>query len=275
MGSIKTLILKRQKRGQVFEEEIENFNQASVEELLILLNSSEPQKRTIGATLIDKRKCIDLINPLCSALEREKALYARIAISEALGNMGQRAVDPLIVLLGKIGNNQESELPSKYCIKISYPLARDIVARTIIKIGEPAIPQLIKKIEISDGFETQQAIDALGGIVNKTNDKSALPSMLELLDKYSNNRVTVWKIVRALSGFKFIEVLGPLISVYENSVEPAIRWEAIRSIGQIGIVTKEVTVVLKKALRDENTEVIKAAKVAMKQIDTKHIKYVE
>jgi len=268
MRDKKTLILERQKRGQVSKEEIETFSESSVEELLKLLNSNEPKERTIAAIIIGKSKCVDLILPLCSALQKEKSLYPRIAISEALGKMGETVVASLISLLGQIGNNQERELPTKYFNKKSYPLARDIVARTLIKIGKAAIPGLIIKIEISDGFETQQAIDVLGGITNKTNDKRALPIMIGLLDKYSNNRVTVWKIVRALSGFKFVEAVAPLIKAYENSLEPSIRWEAIRSIGQIGIATPGAVEVLQKSLEDGNVEVRESTKVAIEQMNT-------
>ncbi|MFL0196860.1 HEAT repeat domain-containing protein [Clostridium sp. WILCCON 0269] len=256
----------RQKRGQVSIEEIERFNEVSVEELKGLLNSKEPKERTIGATLIGKRKCIDLVLVLCSALENEKLLYPRIAISEALGEIGEPTVASLVSLLGKIGNNQEKELPLKYFNKRSYPLPRDIVSRTLIKVGKSAITELINKIKINDGFETQQAIDALGGIVNNTNDKRALSIMLESLDTYSNNKVTVWKIIRALSGFRFIEAVIQLMRTYESSNEPAIRWESIRSIGQIGIVTPEVIELLNKASEDVNDEVRKAAKIALKQI---------
>jgi HEAT repeat protein len=70
-----------------------------------LLNNNDPQKRTIGATIIGKRKCIDLIPSLCSALAKQKSLYPRIAISEALGEIGEPAVVSLISLLGKVGDN--------------------------------------------------------------------------------------------------------------------------------------------------------------------------
>ena len=134
----------RQKRGQVSREEIEKFNEVSVEELKGLLNSNDPQKRTIGATLIGKRKYVNLIPSLCCTLEKEKSLYPRIAISEALSEIGEPAVASLVSLLGKVGNNQEKELPLKYFNKKNYPLARDIVARTLVKIGKPAINELVK-----------------------------------------------------------------------------------------------------------------------------------
>ena len=82
-------------------------------------------------------------------------------MSEALGKMGETSVPPLIKLLGQIGNNQEVELPKKYFNKRSFPLTRDMVARTIIKIGKPATPYLVKVMEEKDDFIMQQAIDAI------------------------------------------------------------------------------------------------------------------
>ena len=125
---------------------------------------------------------MDLIPTLCKCLANETSLYPRIAISEALGNMGEPAVIPLISLLGKIGDNQEKGLPEKYCDKKSFPLARDMAARTLVKIGKPAIPSLIEQINSGDSFATQQAIDAIGGIVSKTDDQRPLLILLQSLN---------------------------------------------------------------------------------------------
>ena len=256
----------RQKRGQVSETEIKQHEGSSIEELARLLNSSNPKSRTIGAVLMGNKKATEMIPELCKHLQTEKSLYSRIAVSEALGKMGEPAVKPLIQLLGKIGNNQEKELPKKYFEKRSYPLARDLAARTLIKIGKPAIPYLIKIIENGDSFETQQAIDAIGGIASKNHDVSPLPVLLEVLEKYSGNEVTTWKVIRALSAFKHMEVIEPLVKMLKNHTQPAIRWEAARSIGQVGISTPEVRMVLKNAIQDQNIEVRKAAKISLGQL---------
>lgn len=101
----------RQKRGQVSETEIKQHEGSPIEELARLLNSSNPKSRTVGAILMGNKKATEMIPELCKHLQTEKSLYSRIAVSEALGEMGESAVKPLIQLLGKIGNNQEKELP--------------------------------------------------------------------------------------------------------------------------------------------------------------------
>ena len=85
-----------------------------------------------------------------------------MAISEALSQIGVPAISPLLDLLGEIGKNQETELPQKYFNKKSYPLVRDLAARTLVKIGKPATPYLIEVIENGTDYKAQQAIDAIG-----------------------------------------------------------------------------------------------------------------
>ena len=255
--------LNRQKRGQASEEEVEQYEDTSVDGLRILLNSDDSKMRTIAATLVGNKKILDLLPKLCQCLVNEKSLYPRIAMSEALGKMGEPAVIPLLSLLGKIGANQETGLPEKYCAKKSFPLARDLAVRTLVKIGKPAISGLIEMIKSGDSFKTQQVIDALGGIASKTKDQRPLPILLEGLRDYSDNEVTAWKIIRALSAFKDIEVVEPLLVILKNHTKPSLRWEAARSIGQTGIATPEVILALQNALQDENSDVRKAARISL------------
>ncbi len=258
--------LNRQKRGQVSTQEVKQYENASKEQLAFLLNNSDPQKRTIAAILIGTNKITELIPKLCQSITQEKSLYPRIAMSKALGKMGEPAVKPLIALLGKIGTNHERDLPKKYFNKKSFPLARDLAARTLVKIESPAIPSLIEKITNGDQFEIQQALDAVGGIVSRTNDRRPLPILLQALADYSANEITTWKIVRTLSAFKCMEAVEPLTKMLSHA-KPSIRWEAARSIGLVGIVTKEVAQSLQSILNDENTEVRKAVKITLEELN--------
>lgn len=118
--------LDRKRRGQISPEELEAYVEFKTEYLIEMLNTDNPQERTIAATILGNRRDEKGILPLCASLKKEKALYSRIAMSEALGKMGDAAVPPLIQLFGQIGNNQEVELPKKYFNKKSFPLARDM-----------------------------------------------------------------------------------------------------------------------------------------------------
>ena len=99
-----------------------------------------------------------------------------------------------------------------------------MAARTIIKIGKPATPYLIKVMEEQeDEFIMQQAIDAIGGIAAKTDDKSALSVMIDGLETHSDNKISLWKIIRALSGFKHSEeALTPLVSILKSNYDAAV-----------------------------------------------------
>jgi HEAT repeat protein len=252
----------RKKRGQISSEELEPYIEFDAGRLIEMLNSDNPQERTIAATTLGNRKDKKGILTLCNSLKKEKALYSRIAMSEALGKMGESAVPPLIKLLGHIGNNQERELPEKYFNKKSFPLARDMAARTIIKIGKPATPYLIEVVEKQNDYISQQAVDALGGIAAKTGDRSALPVLLNSLD--SSNEITLWKVIRSLSGFKHSsEALPPLLNILESDYDAAIIWESARTLGQIGINRPDVMDALCKLEENNHPEVKKAVKNAL------------
>jgi HEAT repeat protein len=260
------LLDNRRNRGQVTREEIDRYTQLSTGELAGLLGSALPRERTLAATIIGQKKLAGLIPSLCQALAGEKQLYCRMAMAEALGKMGKQAVKPLVELLGKIGSNQERALPVNYFNKKSYPLARDIAARTLTKIGRPAIPALLEKIGSSSEFAAQQALDALGGIADRTGDYSALPTIITALGRCQDSAITTWKIVRALSGFKTPAAIEPLISLALRRPEAAIRWEAIRSLGQIGIAADQVMNSINTFVSDPQPEVRLAAQVAMARL---------
>ena len=256
--------LDRKRRGQISPEDLKAYAEFSTEHLIKMLDESNPQKRTIAATILGNKRDSKSIRNLCASLKKENALYPRIAMSEALGKMGEASVPPLIKLLGQIGKNQEVELPKKYFNKKSFPLARDMAARTIIKIGKPATPYLIKVMEEQDDFIMQQAIDAIGGIAAKTDDKSALSVMIDGLEGHSDNKISLWKIIRALSGFKYTEeALTPLISILKSNYDAAIIWESARTLGQINISRPDVIDALQELEKNDNPEIKKATKNAL------------
>ncbi|WP_321423459.1 HEAT repeat domain-containing protein [uncultured Methanobacterium sp.] len=258
----------REKRGQISPNDTVPYADFSTEDLIGMLNAENPQERTISAVLLGNRNDKLVINPLCTALKNERSLYSRIAISEALSQIGEPAAPCLIQFLGEIGKNQEKELPLKYFKKKSFPLVRDMAARTLVKIGEPATPYLIEVLETGNEFKVQQAIDALGAISAKTGDKRALKSLITLMGQVENvsavesdmDQVTLWKITRALSGFQNSkEVTYPLIAILKSDYEPPIIWEALRSLGQIQITTPEVLSLVESFIDNKQPEIRIAA----------------
>lgn len=273
MNSNERKRINRQKRGQVLAEELKSYFESSDEYLIGLLNSENPQKRTISAKILGKRQSEKAIIPLTSAFKNEKALYSRIAISEALSNIGEPAVGPLIGLLGEIGKNQETELPKTCFRKKSFPLVRDMAARTLVKVGKPATPPLMEMLDIDDNFKVQQAIDALGGIAARTGDRRALNVLISHLElvyddlQDKEDAITMWKIIRSLGGFrKCEEAIGPLLYVVKGDYHSPIVWESLRSLGQIEIKTQDVIDIFQMFKSNENPEIRKAANIALLNI---------
>ena len=82
-----------------------------------MLNNSNPQKRTISASILGEKQDVDAIIPLCTAFKQEKALYSRMAISEALSQIGVPAISPLLDLLGEIGKIRKLNFPRNISTK--------------------------------------------------------------------------------------------------------------------------------------------------------------
>ncbi|PKL67881.1 MAG: hypothetical protein CVV28_03930 [Methanobacteriales archaeon HGW-Methanobacteriales-1] len=267
----------REKRGEINKLDSTPYLDYSTNQLIEMLESHEAQKRTIAATILRDKREKEAIESLAYALKIEKALYSRIAISEALGEMGESAVVPVADLLGQIGSNQETELPKKYFNKKSYPLVRDMAARTLVKIGKPATPYLIEILESEqDIFIKQQAIDTLGAIAAKTGDYRSLKPIINCFDNIVGinqedinsdenlDKVTLWKIIRSLSAFKNSkEAVKCLILVLNSYSDSPLQWESARSLGQIGVSSPEVLEILSKMEESNNVEIKKAAKNAI------------
>lgn len=70
----------------------------------------------------------------------------------------------MVNYLGTIGKNQYKELPEKKINKKSYPLPRDIVARTLAHMGGKVLPELIKLLKSSNVVAIREALNAIGFI---------------------------------------------------------------------------------------------------------------
>lgn len=259
MDQSKIKQINREKRGQITDEYLSQFKELSNEIIIQMLKDNNPQKRTAAAKILGKTPNSKNVTILCGAMKNEKAIYSRIAMSESLGEMGEIAVPNLIELLGKIGNNQEKELPTKYFKKKNFPLQRDLAARTLVKVGKPALPYLIQTITSTpDVFTKEQAVDAIGGITYKTRDQSAVDTIIQTIHENTNNpdnTLLLWKCVRALSGFqKNRRAFDMLMEMLEHETKPPILWETIRSLGKVGICNTQLTTIAEN-FETENPEI--------------------
>ncbi len=256
--------IAKEKRG--FTTEVENnlFISKSDIELIPLLKSNNPKERTSSATILGQRKSEKAIFALCEQLKNEKALYSKIAISEALGKIGKPAINKLVKYLGKIGNNQHKTLPKKIFNKWSYPLPRDIIARTICKIGDSILVDLNNILVNGNKKQIYEAIDAIGFISFYSGNKISFEILEKSLQKYSDDEIIKWKITRALSAFPSKKSEMILLNILKTSKKPELEWEAVRSLG---LICKEVPEELFIAKNDQNDNVKKMVFLAIKKID--------
>lgn len=219
-------------RGYVDENELKSYMDISKEELLGFLHSKDTTKRTIAARIIKKYKDISILKELISCLVVEKKLYTKIALSESIGDYGEEASCLLIKYLGKVGNNQYKDLPDKPFDKSNYPLPRDIISRTICKVGIPALKHLRECLYTGSYEQKLEAIDAIGFISFYEYNNSCQNDIIILMDKYINDDLMIWKLIRALQSFANIEVLNLLKKFMRSDIKQH-QWEAMRSIQQI------------------------------------------
>ncbi|NQY43012.1 MAG: hypothetical protein HRT87_06710 [Legionellales bacterium] len=221
-------------RGFVTATDIIKFEHLPDSEILNLLQSNVATQRTIAAKIILKKSnATEFIDQLINAISIEKKLYPRIAISETLGSLGKISAEKCIPLLGKIGNNQHVNLPTKKFNKNNYPLPRDIIARSICKIGNIAIPVLLNKLDTNNSKQLSEGIDALGYISYYQKNYQAKDYILKLTTQYNNNPLIMWKLIRALQAFPCKDVVKYLLNIAQKTTNKQLIWESKRSLQQI------------------------------------------
>lgn len=229
---MKSDINQLKSRGYVEDEDLLEYRDKSKEELFKLLQSKTPIERTIASKLLIKYKDTETMLALIRALLKEKKLYTKIALSESVSVYGEEASEVLIKHLGQVGKNQHGTLPKKKFGKKNYPLPRDIIARTICKIGTPALKHLRLCLKNSEYHQMLEAIDAIGFISFYAHNEESFDDLIDLFNRYESDDLMIWKLIRSLQGFtneKSIEILN-------NYIESSIiqhKWEAERSLEQI------------------------------------------
>ncbi len=224
------LATKRRERGQVTQADIDPFLLMPTDELLCKLRSPTPTTRTCAATALGNHKELEVVAALCQQIKIEKKVYCRIAISDSLVNIGSLSIRPLLALLGKVGHNQETAILQQGFNKTSYPLPRDIAARTLCRMGGSILPDVFRFIkDDKQPFVVEQAIDVIGHIVytNKlTIDSKAL---IQISGKYREFPMIQFKITRCFSGFSDNQAKQFLYNRL-NSSDLGFQFEAARSL---------------------------------------------
>jgi hypothetical protein len=224
----------RAQRGEIPSGFEQQFAHESDDHVMVLLRHHDAQIRTAAATLLGARVCHAAIVPLCEGLSAETALYARIAMSEALVEIGEPAISALLARIGTIGHNRHQSLPTTLFKKWNYPLPRDLAVRTLVKLGPVVLPSLIAVLHTtSESHVISEVIDAIGFVTYYSGDCQAFEACQQAWVTYAHHDVILWKCIRAFQAFPTEETVAVLREVLLTSACPQHRWEAARSLGQI------------------------------------------
>ncbi len=178
-----------------------SYANISFNKKLQLLKSKIPSERTLAARLLTNDNNNNSIKYLIEALKVENKLYSKIEISNAIISFDKESVKPLINILGEVGNNQHKKVPEKEFKKSSYPLPRDIAARTIIRIGKVALQELINVLKTNNKKQISEVIDAIGYICFYDYQTNIYYELVECYSNNIENDLIKWKILRAMSSF--------------------------------------------------------------------------
>ena len=198
---MKSKIEELEKRGFIANGIELKYSVASFEQRKELLKSNLPCERTLGAKLLGTYPDLKVIDCLIEAFIQEKKLYTKIELSNSLVTFGKDAVIPLIQLLGKIGNNRHTAISETDFRKKSYPLPRDIAARTLIRIGSIALPDLVMGLKSKDVSMLSELIDTIGFICFYDPQPNLLGELKYCFFRNEQNELIKWKIYRAMSAF--------------------------------------------------------------------------
>ena len=222
-------------RGKITSEDLQQYSNHTKIELLEMCKSKEAYERTIAVKILSEKYDLngDLIRLFLQTLKQEKKLYTKIELCDALSKGNVQSAKIMVEYLGQIGNNQYTVLPTKGFNKKSYPLPRDIIARTLAHMKEEILPVLMDVLKTNNIPAIREVIDAIGFICfyNKIHSNTQIIDALILClrNNYNDNMIR-WKLVRAFESFNDINVIKTLMEIEQNDSQLVIRNEAKRSL---------------------------------------------
>jgi len=199
------------KRGFINQSDIKLLENRSIDELYYtLLSSNIPTERTASIRILSETELNNdtftsiLLRLLCV----EKFLYTKIEICKTLENGNKSTAIQMIEYLGKIGNNQHKIVPDTVSKKRSFPLPRDIIARTLGNMSTIIFPLLISVLSSNDISKISETLDAIGYMVFYNPELSTVQNakpIYDIIKNYSDNPLLIWKSILCLSAFPLKE----------------------------------------------------------------------
>ncbi|MDL2276275.1 hypothetical protein LJC02_01340 [Breznakia sp. OttesenSCG-928-G09] len=164
---------------------------------LELLHDKTAINRSLGAKMLVYRLYKhEVIEALLLQLDREKALYTRLEICNTLSHGDANCAKLMIKYLGKIGKNQYHCLPKKISKKKSFPLPRDIIARTLGRMDKTTTRILLNSLPTCSITQARELIDAIGYqyFHQKTNKRQIFNKLYSYYQDCDDDIIR-WKII--------------------------------------------------------------------------------
>lgn len=182
-------------RGKITSEDIQQSINLTQIELLEMIKSQEAYRRTIAVKILSEKYDLnnDLIHLFLLTLKQEKKLYTKIELCEALSKGGIQSAKIMVNYLGQIGNNQYTVLPTNGFNKKSYPLPRDIIARTLAHMKVDTLPVLLDVLKTNNIPVIREVIDAIGFICFYNNghfNNQVVDELIRCLKENYNDDIT-------------------------------------------------------------------------------------
>ena len=228
-------------RGYI-DDIIINYN-LNKEELNELLESRDAYNRSIAIRILSNNNINDcqLTKKMLEKLSNEKALYTKIEICNYLEKGNQETVKLMIEYLGLIGKNQYKEIPPLPSKKISYPLPRDIIARTLGRMDKNIINLLFEFLEKKDIYKIREIIDSIGFMIFYNTELDILNNfniIKNIIEEYEFDKLILWKCITCLSAFKREESINLLLKLKAKEKNNTILLEIDRSLNIIEKIVK-------------------------------------
>ncbi|MBB6622936.1 HEAT repeat domain-containing protein [Clostridium gasigenes] len=226
-------------RGYIEDMDIDKSCLVGNPDLFEIIESKKAYVRTLAIRLLSKDNNINKLEfhkLILDILVREKSLYTKIEICNVLDRGGDETLIEMFKYVGRIGKNQHKELPKAVSKKNSYPLPRDIIARTIGKMNISVLSTLLKELNECDVIEARELVDAIGFLCfyNKEADNEiAIKELINCYEKYKEDNIIRWKIVMSFSAFNNKTVISKLKEIIKIESIDIVKKEAERSLNLI------------------------------------------
>lgn len=233
---MKSTAKQLRKRGMADQFDVDELMDLSYDELICGINAKLPAKRTAAIrVLYMKFGYIDekLIQALLERLCIEKSLYTKLEICSVLEKGDDIVAKLMVEYLGKIGSNQYKELPNRVSKKVSYPLPRDIIARSLARMDKSIFEVLMEVLSSQEKYKIYEVLDAIGFMIFYNRELASLKafeSIRGILKAYSDDYIIVWKSVMCFSAFSYKESIDILEEIKRTHGNQIIKAEAERSI---------------------------------------------